>query len=63
MEIFPWVTSTGFDQTGSRTLSFLKTPVRPEVCDVDGDGDLDFVATVSLGGDATRTWVALNRVR
>ncbi|MEW5739087.1 MAG: FG-GAP-like repeat-containing protein [Myxococcota bacterium] len=49
VEAFPWVTPQGFDGAGGRKLSFLKTPVRAEVCDVDSDGNQD-VATINDDG-------------
>ncbi|MCC6334247.1 MAG: VCBS repeat-containing protein [Myxococcales bacterium] len=49
VEAFPWVATQGFDGTGGRKLSFLKSPVRAEVCDVDSDGNQD-VATVNADG-------------
>lgn len=49
VEVFPWVAPTGFDGTGGRKLSFLRTPERALACDVDGDGNED-VATINQDG-------------
>lgn len=49
VEVFPWVTPTGFDGAGGRKLSFLRTPERALACDVDGDGN-DDVATINADG-------------
>ncbi|MFZ5470164.1 MAG: FG-GAP-like repeat-containing protein [Myxococcota bacterium] len=39
------------------------TPLTLSAGDVDGDGDLDLAATYGQGGDATTTYVLLNKVR
>jgi hypothetical protein len=49
VEVFPWVTPTGFDGTNGRKLSFLRTPEQAIACDVDGDGNED-VATINADG-------------
>ncbi|MEW6431072.1 MAG: VCBS repeat-containing protein [Myxococcota bacterium] len=49
VEVFGWVTPLGFDGPGGRKLSFLRTPERVAVCDVDGDGNED-VATINQDG-------------
>lgn len=49
VEAFPWVTPQGFDGPAGRKLSFLRSPARAAVCDVDGDGQQD-VATVNEDG-------------
>jgi hypothetical protein len=38
-------------------------PISLSVGDADGDGDLDIASTHSAGGDATVTYVLVNKVR
>lgn len=41
IEIFPWNMTRGFEATGSRKLSFQRTPRQVEVFDANGDGITD----------------------
>ncbi len=59
IEIFPWNMTRGFEATGSRKLSFLRTPRFHELLDANGDGVADVVTQNSdgsydllLGGDS-----------
>ncbi|MFT3707973.1 MAG: VCBS repeat-containing protein [Archangium sp.] len=49
VEVVPWSMTQGFEAVSSRKLSFLRSPVRAEIVDVNGDGNLD-VAQVNADG-------------
>ncbi len=49
LEAIPWVTQVGFDATAGRKLSFQRTPVRPAVADLNGDGNQDLAAVNADG--------------
>lgn len=49
IEIFPWNMTRGFEASGSRKLSFLRSPRAHEILDANGDGITD-VATVNADG-------------
>ncbi|MHB8874304.1 MAG: FG-GAP repeat domain-containing protein [Myxococcaceae bacterium] len=52
-----------FSFTAFQATTGAGAPLSLSVGDVDGDGDPDFAATCSAGGDATVTYVLLNKVR
>jgi hypothetical protein len=49
VELLPWVMTRGFDATGSRKLSFLRSPVEVELLDANGDLRTD-VAAINADG-------------
>ncbi len=54
VEIVPWSMTQGFEATASRKLSFLRSPVRSEIIDVNADGNTD---VVSINADGTVDFV------
>ena len=49
VELVPWSMTQGFEASASRKLSFLRSPVRAELVDLNGDGNLD-VAQLNADG-------------
>ncbi len=49
VELVPWSMTQGFEAVSSRKLSFLRSPVRTELIDANGDGNTD-VATINQDG-------------
>ncbi len=49
VELVPWSMTQGFDPVASRKLSFMRSPVRAELIDVNADGNTD-VATINQDG-------------
>lgn len=49
VELVPWSTTQGFEAISSKKLSFLRSPVRAELIDADGDGNTD-VASINQDG-------------